>query len=333
MSAGQVRCSFSGCMSSIVPCWDPLVSDETQTETAVAVIDRADSVVTPFSLPLAQSSRINGTNSRYNTSSPWSDDNDKSMTEYWVKKMQDAVATDETSGLWAIYKKLQIGLLYMSKGSFGVVYGIPHTGLAVKVVQTSARSPRPRNEKMMLEFVAKRQAEGDIVCAPGYYGCGENVEDDKKTYAFFFDREEMSLEKAVRNTMTYDRRLRACILVLKSVKNLHSIGVVHRDIKLKNALCNAKMTRVVLCDFGGACKIGSVDVTQQFTLGHCAPEMLFRKSNFTPTLANDAWAVGVCLCQIFVPHYPWSSSSDDDTKKGSSSKASRRIAEVEGLLH
>ncbi|KAL0212916.1 hypothetical protein RCL1_006542 [Eukaryota sp. TZLM3-RCL] len=91
---------------------------------------------------------------------------------------------------------------------------------------------------------------------------------------------------------------------------LHSVKILHRDIKHANILLTSRERpfRVKLCDFGIAREIhASAARTAVGTPLFMAPEIF---DNNPYHSAADIWALGVVLYYVIERHYPFNSSSD-----------------------
>ena len=97
--------------------------------------------------------------------------------------------------------------------------------------------------------------------------------------------------------------------VADALVHVHSLGMVHRDIKPGNILCGANGT-VFLTDFGIVRLIGRTRLTQHGTIGtvsYLAPEQVRGEDVGT---AADIYALGLVLleCLTGAPEYPGSSA-------------------------
>ncbi|KAJ1953250.1 Serine/threonine-protein kinase 36 [Dipsacomyces acuminosporus] len=103
--------------------------------------------------------------------------------------------------------------------------------------------------------------------------------------------------------------------LVAALKYLHSLGVVHHDIKLPNALIGTD-GRVKLCDLGLATQLTKDGKplyvhTLKGTPLYMAPEML-RKSRYTNKA--DLWSLGVVLYELFVGKTPFRTNNLADLK-------------------
>lgn len=106
--------------------------------------------------------------------------------------------------------------------------------------------------------------------------------------------------------------------ILSGVAYLHDMSIVHRDLKLKNILCETKEmpVRVKLADFGlanfvGVRTVSKVALKSQVGSPHyVAPEVL-REDPYGPVV--DTWAVGVILHIMLTRRYPFSGDTIQET--------------------
>lgn len=85
--------------------------------------------------------------------------------------------------------------------------------------------------------------------------------------------------------------------LLLSLYYLHSIGVIHADIKPDNMLVSSTRTCVKLCDFGTAKRRHDPPVPPTYgTLFYRAPEIILGYSFETQI---DIWSLGVCFVEFF----------------------------------
>jgi glycogen synthase kinase 3 beta len=79
---------------------------------------------------------------------------------------------------------------------------------------------------------------------------------------------------------------------------LHSRGILHRDIRPQNVLCDPQTGELKICDFGSA-KILNPDersVSYVTALNYRAPELLFDCQRYTFTV--DIWAAACTIVEI-----------------------------------
>lgn len=124
------------------------------------------------------------------------------------------------------------------------------------------------------------------------------------------------LKKVGRFTEDQARNILADIL--NGVAYLHDKSIVHRDLKLKNILCeNMEMpVRVKLADFGlanfvGVRTVSKVALKSQVGSPHyVAPEVL-REEPYGPVV--DTWAVGVIFHIMLTRRYPFAGETIQET--------------------
>lgn len=113
-----------------------------------------------------------------------------------------------------------------------------------------------------------------------------------------------------------DELIRSVFLqILDGITQLHSYGIVHRDLKCENIVCSDDGRRVRICDFG----LATSEVhSSEFGCGstfYIAPESIgenraTRKSY--PTKPGDIWSLGVILVNLVCARNPWRSAITSD---------------------
>uniref|UniRef100_T1JTX5 Dual serine/threonine and tyrosine protein kinase n=1 Tax=Tetranychus urticae TaxID=32264 RepID=T1JTX5_TETUR len=188
----------------------------------------------------------------------------------------------------------------IGRGQYGVVYSCDswagHSPVAVKSVV-------PPDEKhwndLAMEFYYTRSIpeHNRIVQIRGSaidhsYGGGSSP-----AVLLIMDRLSRDLYSAIKNGLDWLSRLQVAIDVVQGIRFLHSQGLVHRDIKLKNVLLD-KRNRAKITDLGFCKPEAMMSGSIVGTPIHMAPEL------FTGKYDNsvDVYAFGILFWYICAGH-------------------------------
>ncbi|XP_038219183.1 dual serine/threonine and tyrosine protein kinase-like [Zerene cesonia] len=184
----------------------------------------------------------------------------------------------------------------IGRGQYGVVYAVRgswagHSPVAAKSVLPA--DTRHYHE-LAMEFFYTRSIPphprivrllGSLVQRGGAGGAGEGP-----SVVLVSERWARDLHAAVRAGLSFAQRMRIACDVVDGLRYLHSLGLVHRDVKLKNVVVDGG-GRAALADLGfcaaGALVCGSLVGTPL----HMAPELLAARYH-APV---DVYALGVLL--------------------------------------
>jgi len=190
----------------------------------------------------------------------------------------------------------------LGRGSFSIVRRgeCRHSGeiVAVKIIN--------KNDVNALHI---ERLENELSILKKVDGCNQVIslldayEDSENIYLVFEMVEGGNLQDISIDTVPYPERDAAKILksVLHAISFCHRQGVIHRDMKPDNILCNYDMTEIKLADFGLATFLG-VDETTQGTVGtraYLSPEMILKQPY---DFSVDMWSIG-CIAYILLGGY------------------------------
>ena len=86
---------------------------------------------------------------------------------------------------------------------------------------------------------------------------------------------------------------------LEGIRNLHSMGIMHRDIRPRNMLIvSAEPAQASLCDYGKAIEAESSTVTTIGPIPTLAPEVWTVSTDGPYTMKIDTWAYGYAIAEI-----------------------------------
>lgn len=95
----------------------------------------------------------------------------------------------------------------------------------------------------------------------------------------------------------------------------HSVGVIHRDLKLENVMFESMAkNKIKVVDFGiaGLCTNTSADKNTAATTKYSTPEYILDK-NSVAAPPMDVWAIGIMTyCMVFF-RYPFNGADKKET--------------------
>mmetsp|Transcript_36402 Transcript_36402/g.85032 ORF Transcript_36402/g.85032 Transcript_36402/m.85032 type:complete len:394 (-) Transcript_36402:417-1598(-) len=205
-------------------------------------------------------------------------------------------------------------LAELGAGSFGTVYkardGTPSGSLACKVVPHS----KMRRSAVRKEVHIMGRLHHKHVLA--LHGC---VELDDASYIFMELGGNGDLFSFVIDRGSLDEPVarRFFAQMLDGLDYLHSIGIVHRDLKLENVLLD-KRDNCKICDFGqahecildGAGKLHATLHDMCGTKRYAAPEVLAGQGY--NGFAADVWSCGICLFAMLAGFFPFDKAHASD---------------------
>ncbi|XP_049537140.1 testis-specific serine/threonine-protein kinase 6-like [Anopheles darlingi] len=205
----------------------------------------------------------------------------------------------------------------IGNGAFSCVKkgrALGYKDVAVKIISKNAATQNVLVKFMPRELgIIKMLRHKNIII---YY---EYIETNMRYYIVMQYAENGSLLELLKKEIKLDegRAWRYFHQLISAVKYIHSIGIVHRDIKCENIVFDAR-DRLKLIDFGFACHVntkadGSVEMmmptmSKTFCGSHAyaSPEIL-RFAPYDP-VPSDVWACGVVLFSMVCGKLPFTNA-------------------------
>jgi len=108
----------------------------------------------------------------------------------------------------------------------------------------------------------------------------------------------------------YEVKMRVFKEIVTAVQYLHSIDIVHRDIKLENIVLNTLFSSK-LVDFGFAVVVTNSKLSDICGTPNYMSPQLCKRIDYDPK-ASDVWALGVVLYTLMRGKFPFKSKSEAD---------------------
>lgn len=130
------------------------------------------------------------------------------------------------------------------------------------------------------------------------------VMSDRSTLIAFFKAADDDLfNYCESNTLTLGQKNTISIRIIEAMKHLHSLGVLHADMKLENIIYFGEPDNLQVIDFTHSKVVERIDRTQKWrqmigTKSLAAPE-LHRGFNYDHTLKIDSWLLALVLYELY----------------------------------
>ena len=97
--------------------------------------------------------------------------------------------------------------------------------------------------------------------------------------------------------------------IVQTCKNLHSLGVLHRDIKDENILINRETLETKIIDFGCACDFTDKEITEICGTPEFFPPEMFLERKYKAE-SSAVWTLGTLLYVLLLGDIPFDSTEE-----------------------
>lgn len=165
----------------------------------------------------------------------------------------------------------------------------------VAIKKTAKRSAY-KNEKKIFNLLAQHQHDPDYAYIVKVYARVESAQSLIMEYAqlgslaaYFHNR--------LNPTFSWPERIDILKDIGKSIRYLHKLGIIHRDIKSANILLfkHERSFRAKLCDFDIACLTTNIKAEMIGTINYMAPEVL---DDYPHSKASDVFSYAQLMYEV-----------------------------------
>lgn len=184
--------------------------------------------------------------------------------------------------------------------------------VAIKIIDKSfIKDERTRRKIFQEVFIMKKLNHRNIIRLLEVFESNKNV---MIVLEYAGGGDLLQIIKA-RGRLTEDECRGIFYQVIEAVKACHSMGIIHRDIKLDNILLTYDYTDIKLCDFGVSrfAKAGEKVNEQCGTPAYLAPEII-ADLGYEPFYV-DIWSMGVLLYAMLSASVPFKAKNLPDLHK------------------
>ncbi|KAJ0171011.1 hypothetical protein K1T71_013210 [Dendrolimus kikuchii] len=183
----------------------------------------------------------------------------------------------------------------IGRGQYGVVYSVRggwggHSPAAVKSVLPADER---HYHELAMEFFYTRSIPAHPRIVPLHGSIVQRHSGAGPSVLLVSQRKCRDLHAAVRTGLSFSARMRISCDIVEGIRYLHSLGLVHRDIKMKNVLLDSE-DRASLSDLGFCAAEALMSGSVVGTPVHMAPELLAGEYD----AAVDVYAFGILFWYV-----------------------------------
>lgn len=221
-----------------------------------------------------------------------------SETLSFIHSNLNLLSTDFSDNTTFHIRNNTYNLLIHAKGTFGTIFKLSNhaNDFALKIKSVE---PNVCDREYEMLKICKQQNHENIITITDYFR-KDNVE------YFLMPFIPMDLRKAFKHLNEKNQRMKykAALSIMRQItnglKHIHSLNIMHRDVKPENILYEPLSKKAIICDFGSA-KLyneNKPNITYICTRWYRAPELLLDRNLYTTQC--DIWSLGCIFVEFCI---------------------------------
>lgn len=188
----------------------------------------------------------------------------------------------------------------IGKGGFGTILLSENKSQKAEIIiKMMPQNFKDESQEVSISFLLQKIKHPNLIRTYGVY--------ETLTHIYIvMERGKDNLKHYIaKNSLSIDTKYELVEQLVKGLYALHSLGIIHRDIKLENVLLDSdEALNIKIIDFGLSRFMGINEYTEDIagTLYYFPPEIL-KKERITQK--GDIWSLGVVLYFILLKTFPF----------------------------
>lgn len=199
----------------------------------------------------------------------------------------------------------------IGKGKFGCIYQVINNKTKKKYIMKYIHG-NPKSELNILQILQQNPSNFYITMIEHHFSSKNNLMIITHDFRAI-DLNQFIKTQHIKHTETYNKII---LQLLQGLQAIHSLQIVHMDVKPKNILINNN-NEIQYIDFGLSCTPDQTDYKRYRGTVHYMDALIIKRNvkTFEQAKLTDIWALGLTIYKLTHNRLPWKSKTKKDLRR------------------